>query len=235
VDWIVKAGRFLGILNMGGKGVLKLDENAIDCAVIVAHPDDETLWAGGTILSNPQASWTIVSLCRKSDADRAPKFRRAVERLGASGFMGDLDDGPEQRALATREVEDSIISLLPSRRFDLVITHSVNGEYTRHLRHEETAGAVLGLWKRGQLAARELWMFAYEDGGKQYLPRAIAAADRIADVTDEIWMEKYRIITEVYGFGEGSFEATTCPRREAFWCLRSAEEVNERFCKGEVR
>ena len=27
------------------------------CAVIVAHPDDETLWAGGIILMYPEANW----------------------------------------------------------------------------------------------------------------------------------------------------------------------------------
>ena len=45
--------------------------------IIVAHPDDETLWAGGTILSHPEWSVFVISLCRASDTDRAPKFNRA--------------------------------------------------------------------------------------------------------------------------------------------------------------
>ena len=32
------------------------------CVVIVAHPDDETLWAGGTILMNPDNDWTKTTL-----------------------------------------------------------------------------------------------------------------------------------------------------------------------------
>jgi LmbE family N-acetylglucosaminyl deacetylase len=28
-----------------------------NCAVIVAHPDDETLWVGCTILMCPEANW----------------------------------------------------------------------------------------------------------------------------------------------------------------------------------
>ena len=36
-------------------------------AVIVAHPCDETLWAGGTILSQPAWNWFIATLCRASD------------------------------------------------------------------------------------------------------------------------------------------------------------------------
>ena len=37
-------------------------------AVIVAHPDDETLWAGGTILMHPETKWTIIALCRKNSS-----------------------------------------------------------------------------------------------------------------------------------------------------------------------
>jgi LmbE family N-acetylglucosaminyl deacetylase len=43
-------------------------------AVIVAHPDDETLWAGGTILSHPTWNCFIISLCSGSDPDRNPGF-----------------------------------------------------------------------------------------------------------------------------------------------------------------
>lgn len=39
-------------------------------ALIVAHPDDETLWAGGAILSNPSPEYFIISLSRRSDTER---------------------------------------------------------------------------------------------------------------------------------------------------------------------
>lgn len=190
------------------------------CLVIVAHPDDETLWAGGTILMHPESEWTVISLCRKSDPDRAPRFYRVMERLHASGVMGDLDDGPEQTPLETRTVKSAILDLLPSDSFDVVFTHGLHGEYTRHRRHEETAKAVKALWKGKELYAKEMWMFAYEDGNGQYPPRAIEDADIKINLPDEIWHKKYNIITDVYGFNPNSFEAKTTPKEEAFWCLR---------------
>jgi LmbE family N-acetylglucosaminyl deacetylase len=191
------------------------------CAVVVAHPDDETLWSGGTILMNPESEWTVVTLCRKSDPDRAPRFFRAIEKLNATGAMGDLDDGPDQRPLSRRQVQHEILQNLPSNRYDLIITHGLNGEYTRHLRHEETAQAVMALWKTDRLSAGQIWRFAYQDNGRKYLPRAVEDADMHIRLPEEIWQRKYDIITDIYGFGPGSFEAGTTPREEAFWCFKS--------------
>ncbi len=199
------------------------------CAVIVAHPDDETLWAGGTIMMHPESEWTVVSLCRKSDRDRAPRFFQAVERLNGDGAMGNLDDEPEQLPLSNIMVQNVILTLLPSSKFDLVITHNFRGEYTRHLRHEETGRAVLALWRAGKLSAKQIWMFAYEDGGGKYLPRPIKDADIRVKLQKEIWQKKYDIITKIYGFGPDSFEAKTTPKEEAFWHFRSNEEAQKHF------
>jgi LmbE family N-acetylglucosaminyl deacetylase len=194
------------------------------CAVIVAHPDDETLWAGGTILMHPESEWTIITLCRKSDQDRSPRFFQAIEEFGATGAMGDLNDGPEQNPLTGRQVQHEILEVLSSHRFDLIITHSLHGEYTRHLRHEESAQAVMALWKGEKLSAGQIWMFAYEDGNRKYLPRAIEDADMHIKLPEEIWQKKYDIITNIYGFGPDSFEAKTTPREEAFWCFKSSKK-----------
>ncbi len=191
-----------------------------NCAVIVAHPDDETLWAGGTILLHPDCNWTVVTLCRKSDLDRAPKFLRALEQLNATGAMGDLDDGPEQVPLSAHKVQETIVELLASDRFDVIITHGLWGEYTKHLRHEETGKAVMALWESERLFAKQIWRFAYEDGGGKYLPRPVKDADLQIELPEETWQKKYGIITKVYGFSEDSFEAKTTPRKEAFWCFR---------------
>jgi LmbE family N-acetylglucosaminyl deacetylase len=195
-------------------------------AVIVAHPDDETLWAGGTVLLHPDWRWTVISLCRASDPDRAPKFRRALRELGADGNIGDMDDSPTQPPLHTRQVQHSIMALLSGTHFDTVITHSPCGEYTRHLRHEETAKAVAALRQAGKLTCDELWMFAYEDGKKKYLPRAVASAHLLTTLPEDVYHKKHRIITGIYGFSEDSWEARTTPAVEAFWRFRTTKDYD---------
>ena len=147
-----------------------------NAAVIVAHPDDETLWAGGIILSHPEWNWFIVSLCRRTDEDRSPRFFNALKILKSEGIMGDLDDSPEQRPLQQSEVEDAILKLLPSKHFDLIISHNPAGEYTRHLRHEEAGRAVINLWNTGKISTGELWTFAYTDNNKKHYPVAMEDA-----------------------------------------------------------
>ncbi|RAJ76577.1 LmbE family N-acetylglucosaminyl deacetylase [Chitinophaga dinghuensis] len=184
--------------------------------VIVAHPDDETLWAGGIILANPQLEWYIVSLCRKEDPDRAPKFYKVLQELDATGAMANLDDGPEQFPLPIKEVRDTIQNLLPEEHFDLILTHHPKGEYTRHRRHEETAQAVINCWCHGSIQATNLWTFAYEDGHKKYYPQAMENADILFALPEKIREKKYQLITDIYGFDKNSWEAKVTPPVEAF-------------------
>jgi len=199
---------------------------SIKAAVIVAHPDDETIWAGGTLLHHPNWHLIVVSLCRADDPDRAPKFFRAASEFKAEAHIGKLDDGPAQKPLSQREVQQTILSLLPDRHFDIVITHSPSGEYTRHLRHEETSRAVVALWINKNLFAKEIWMFAYEDGGKRYSPKPIKTAHRYVHLPKHIWQKKCRIITDLYGFSPDSFEVNAASENEAFWCFRTLDEFN---------
>ncbi len=197
-------------------------ENQKSVLIIVAHPDDETLWAGGTILNNPTWDCYIMSLCRKDDADRAPKFYRVLEALNAKGIMGNLDDEPEQTPLNNIDIQQVIKDLLPKTDFDLIITHNLMGEYTRHLRHEEVSKAVMRLWLEDKITADALWTFAYGDGDKAYLPEAVKEAHIYTVLSESIWLKKYDLMTQMYGFKKDNWEAQTTPKAEAFWIFQKA-------------
>ena len=197
-------------------------------AVVVAHPDDETLWCGGYILAHPEIHWRVVTLCRASDPDRAPKFSRVLEQLGALGEMADLDDGPEQVPLPIEQIQATITRLLAGNSYSLILTHGPRGEYTRHRRHEECCRSVVDFWRSGSIVTNCLWLFAYEDGGRAYLPRVREDADRRDMLAETVWLEKRRLITDVYGYGIDSWEARAVPREEGFWCFNSAQAAAER-------
>ena len=198
------------------------------CAVIVAHPDDETLWCGGLMLMHPEVQWTVITLCRRSDTDRFRRFHKVMKKFGATGIMGDLDDGPEQIPLDWYEVRCAISELLPSDNFDFIVTHSPHGEYTRHRRHEEVGRAVAYMWENEELLSKELWQFAYEDSNRQHSPQPIQNADLIIELPKEIWQIKHDIITTVYGFAPHGFEANAATKKEAFWCFNTKTKLNDR-------
>lgn len=203
-----------------------LSGNVNKVAVVVAHPDDETLWAGGTILSHPGKDWNIFSLTRAGDDDRANRFHKALFYYGALGVMGDMDDGKEQEPLNADEVKETVLGLIGKERsFDLIITHGPKGEYTRHRRHEEVSSCVTDLWLGNKIHTEKLWLFAYEDGSGKHYPRPENRA-QLFQLPDRIWNRKRHLIEKIYGFEASSWEARINPRTEAFWRFRGRDELS---------
>jgi hypothetical protein len=108
--------------------------------MIVAHPDDETLWGGGYILRHP-GDW-LVQCCSVPVADpvRAERFHTACARLGARG-----------RVLQNRDQYEVQLADLTALDldFDLIVTHGPAGEYG-HPHHVQVSAHVRA-WATGRV------------------------------------------------------------------------------------
>ncbi len=110
----------------------------INALIVIAHPDDETIFCGGTMLSLPKWNWTIVCVTMKQDTQRPQEFDKAIQMykdLGVNIISHlTLNKPDEDRALSSEEYtdwKDSIKAL--NIHPDIVLTHHRTHDY--HLNH----------------------------------------------------------------------------------------------------
>jgi len=188
---------------------------------VVAHPDDETIWMGGTILKNKNWEWTIVALCRGGDEDRAPKFEKACKEYNARAIISNLDD-EKLDSIPIEEVIKKIKSIVPKNNYDFIFTHGENGEYG-HIRHKEVHVAVKKMVKDKELKSKENYYFCYIPGNvnaphdnQLKIPIPNIKSDYIIELNKEEFKRKFLIITKLYGFSHPNFETLSCSKMEAF-------------------
>ena len=190
--------------------------------VIVAHPDDETIWMGGSLIKHCviKKDWKveIISLCRKNDAERAEKFFKVCSFLNAKGFISDLDDSEDgsYKEITPEDITARLKKFI-NGGYDIIFTHGENGEYG-HKRHIEVHNAVKGLLKSGELRVKKAFFFSYAIKGG--ILEINSSADNLINLDKNIYSRKKFIIHKIYGFDKGSFEEKCCGKKEAFELLK---------------
>lgn len=185
---------------------------------IVAHPDDETIWMGGALMKIREFDWTIFSLCRRSDPDRAPKFFRVCRFYKAKPIMTDMDDeGNLSYEEAVLEAKKIIKKEIGKSSFDCVFTHGAKGEYG-HILHKAVHTAVKELVKDKILKPRAVFYFDYRKiGRKKYAPLIPEkGTDLIIELSPKEFKRKKDVVSKIYGFDSKGIDVNLSTNPEAY-------------------
>jgi LmbE family N-acetylglucosaminyl deacetylase len=185
---------------------------------IVAHPDDETIWLGGTILMNPKVRWTIFCLTRKSDRDRCPKFKRVCRRYQAKAIITDIDDTGQYSFKNSVASIKRILSLkLKNKSFAYCFCHGKNGEYGHKL-HRAVYRAVSEWNPHKKLKSKYFFTFNYKKSGKNTVSSMTIApdSDYFVKLSPKIFKEKKTIQSEMHGYPWNGVDNRLCTRVEGF-------------------
>ena len=119
--------------------------------MIVAHPDDETLWGAGIVMRNP-GDWTIICCTTpRADPIRAVKFLDACAVLGAAPLVINRIEPMANEPITN--FDDIDLS-----GFDHIVTHNAFGEYG-HMQHKSVHRHVVRNYGK-----KKLTFFGYRPG-----------------------------------------------------------------------
>ena len=122
-----------------------VDLGKADKLMIVAHPDDETIW-GGAHLYRDKGRYLVVCVTAGTDPERDEEFHNAMAICEAQYLkLGFPDLNAQQRQDRWENIGDDIRAILAlimtARKWETIVTHNPRGEYG-HRHHRKISRFV---------------------------------------------------------------------------------------------
>lgn len=166
INIIVKSDN--GLINQS-----MLETSGIDSCnklMIVAHPDDETLWGGGHLLDG---GWYVVCLTNGYNKQRSQELNDALA-ISKSQYIilnyPDLNQNGKKDdwKMVTKGIKKDIEKLIHYKSWDKIVSHNPDGEYG-HIHHKKTNVIVKQISKQTGVFDK-LYYFGrfYSKDGKFY-------------------------------------------------------------------
>lgn len=133
------------------KQLKDLNLSKVNKLMIVAHPDDETIWGGNHLL---KSNYLVVCITCGNNKIRAKEINKALEYSNDKLVMLNYPD----KVLGKRsnwkdnyeDIKKDIKKILEYKSWDFVVTHNPDGEYG-HIHHKMTSKIVSSIYHKDNL------------------------------------------------------------------------------------
>lgn len=174
--------------------------DAIDKVMIVAHPDDETIWGGAHLASE---RYLVVCITNGKNKKRTEEFISAVTKNGSIPLILDYPD--KELNIRSRwfgyedDIKRDISTVLAYKDWSQIVTHNPDGEYG-HIHHKKVSRFVTQELRTlepdgsGILTDGVLWYF-----GKYYTKEELDGAgmqDQLVKAEDSLLARKEEMLNE---------------------------------------
>lgn len=119
--------------------------------MIVAHPDDETLWGAAHLMSE---DYFVLCITNGRNKTRKAEFEKMLERSGNSGYILEYPDKVAGKrddwAQVWEKIDSDVERIMTCKDWELIVTHNKDGEYG-HQQHKYTHSIVTQAYDKNKL------------------------------------------------------------------------------------
>lgn len=116
--------------------------------MIVAHPDDETIWGGSHLL---KGNYTVLCITNGNNKKRKAEFEQAMKKTHSKGIIltyPDKTNGQRDNwKTCKKQIQKEIKKEIDSKNWNQIVTHNPNGEYG-HIHHKMVSKFVTNILKK---------------------------------------------------------------------------------------
>ena len=168
--------------------------------IIVAHPDDESIFAGNEILNN---TYYIVCITNGNNPIRKKEFEKMLIATNNTGTLLSYPDktNGERNDWSTisNEIEKDLSAIIASNKWDKIVTHNPQGEYG-HIQHKRTNELVTNVVKQQNLQEKLYYFAPYFQAIDEPEHTKVLTADEISAKIKllAIYSSQSKIIKKLY-------------------------------------
>ncbi len=167
----------------------QLNLENINKVMIVAHPDDETIWGGAHLL---ESNYLVVCITCGNNKVRVKEIQKALNYSSDQLIMLDYPDkiwGKRSNWKSEKkQIKKDLRAILEYKHWDLVVTHNPEGEYG-HQHHIMTSQIVTDIYGKQD----NLYYF-----GKYYTKKALARLDQETTIDSKTLQRKTKDMLPIY-------------------------------------